>query len=684
MLSPNHSKAAGGSSGSSDNASPGKPAPTAGPSRQYETAKRVRSAKTIWACDRCYRLKSKCDSGRPSCATCLKGRVTCSYTARERGMGAARRGRRTRTVDAYVMMLEERLLEVEGLMRNRRANGRPTGASRPALHAEHPSFHPYGQEHENRANVAKSRAEWLDPSLSPVFRPGMNEFSIIPSPTHPAAPAAITHLPPVFIPHPDCPDIFDTEMLQHLCRVYFDVCIMRWSNLPLHPKVFWAVPFDQHPPFLILSIAACAAQYSDHPAFQEYQRVNNIPGYRIGAPYFMRARSMVAGLFDRPTMDSVLGLGLLGMVAIRMGEPSATAFVAMAIRMAVEIKLDTDPDVEEVHGSLTWMEKEARRRLWWSLCNLDVTDCMASDRARIIADCDQPLFDRTPFFHDRSGRVKAPAPEVLWNSLESYESLPAMGLFVPGRNLDCADSAGRLSRVYSRIQQQGGAVSNIVQKASESGRPRIAEHSNTTAGNASRHIAAFAPETGLPPVYVSADLRSEVLHIEAELEAWKNALPAWAQDISHCTAFSPDSTSENPVPFQLLSLHIMYHSCYIALHLPALLRNPHNSSSTYLSTLAHTRVVTSLFERGMAADPDGQYIPLTNCFFIFYPAVVVALALSDETCHREEHLEWRRAFYLYLKWMRVLGVKWFLGEYLVKVLEGIVDEWGVAENDHEQ
>ncbi|KAJ3148955.1 hypothetical protein HDU86_007313 [Geranomyces michiganensis] len=675
-----------------------------GQSRQFETAKRVRSAKTIWACDRCYRLKSKCDSGRPSCATCTKASSQCSYTARERGSStgggsssAVKRGKRVRTVDAYVQMLEARLVEVEGIMK---ARGPP----------------PTHNIHGNRYTPYDSTDHRFHHPRSPGFYPPINDFSIMPSPSHPAAATAAAQAHPLLsgtspitqiVPADGATDIFAPEVLLHLCNVYFEVCTKRWFNISLHPKKFWAIPFEQHPPFLIYCIAALSAQYSNHPAITEYARANKLPGYRTGEAYYTRAKAMVAELPRPATLESVLGMGIIGMVAIRTGDPSATAFVALAIRTAVEqLKLNTDPDVEEVHGVLTWVEKEARRRLWWSLCSVDGTDCAVTDRARIVAESDLPIFDRTPFFSDMSGRVKGPAPEVLWTSLECTDGLPPIGVFIPGRDVDCAEASGRLTRIYSRIRALGGAVSSIAQKAAESAastqqRRRSLDLPHTTLGNASRHLAAFEHENRPqppPPPYgqlpanltqtmqsqdMSDSRRADVALIEEDLGKWKQALPVWAQDISHATVFSAILSSHDPIPFQLLSLHIMWHSCHIALHLPTILRDPHRHSPNYIATLQHSRAVTSLLKRGMAADPAAQYMPIFNCFFVFYPAVIVALALSDDAYSLHEKAEFRKEFHLYIGWMKVLGGKWYLGEYLVKVLEGIVDEWAL-DGDHDR
>ncbi|KAJ3023567.1 hypothetical protein HKX48_002440 [Thoreauomyces humboldtii] len=658
-----------------------------------------------------YRLKSKCSSERPQCATCTKARVECSYTARERGgsgatlttpagsvgPGSVRRAKKPKNVDAYVQLLEERLAQVESLM------GKKTSME------YHPA--PYKQEDPTQsvhpAEIAATQHQYPQTGYQfPVPR-SSDDYRSSSGSAQPISPVSATEsLPPIstaersfpassispLLAGYHIPALFAPDVLYDAAESYFGIVDIRWYNLPLHPKVFWSIPFEKHPPFLLYAMAASAAQYSTHPAIIEYARMSAVPGYRMGLPFFIKARDMVGSLLEQePSVDSVIGLGLLGLAAIRMGESSATAFVAMAIRMAVELKLDIDPDVEDVHGPMTWVEKESRRRVWWSLCSLDITDCSGSDRARIIADRDQPLFDRTPFL-DNTGRLKAPAPDILWKSIETADALPAMGLFVPGRDLDCAQSSGRLTRIYSRIQRLGGAISNIVHTAASSApvsavTPKvvpmpalaiIGNNSNltTTADNASRHIAAFGLQGDDRP-------RQEVLDIEADLESWIESLPDWARSLEGVTTFTPLTTSRDPIPYQLLSLHIQYHACHVALHIGTLLRDRRRAPpAIYASTLDHTRHCTSLFRRAMVADPAGRYMPLTNCFYAFYPAVAVALFLCEGGDDGHEAREtWKRDFEDYLNWMKVLGSKWFLGEYLLKVLEDVLADWaGIRES----
>ncbi|TPX71894.1 hypothetical protein SpCBS45565_g00983 [Spizellomyces sp. 'palustris'] len=344
----------------------------------------------------------------------------------------------------------------------------------------------------------------------------------------------------------------------------------------------------------------------------------------------------------------------------------------MSIRMAVVLNMYIDPDVEEVHGPLPWLVKEARRRMWFTLCALDVTDCSPEDRARIIAERDQPILDRTPFIHDYTRRVRVPAPDHMWESVHTEEGLPAIGAFDPVQDLHCGDASGRLTRLYARIQILGIGVSDIVQNVSSNPRnPGRRELMDTAAGTSQSHAQTAQP-------LLSPEHQELIDQIEQELHTWLTYLPPWARSIDHHTIFVPSTISRHPPPWQLLSLHIMYHACYVALHLPTLLKARRNGvrsthpSLTHVNatTRHHTRRISQLIHKVKNLDPSAKYITLIICYFTFYSAVALALALSDEY-NREDTAELRAELDIHIWWMSVFGERWYMGGYLVRVIEGL-------------
>jgi hypothetical protein len=62
-------------------------------------------------------------------------------------------------------------------------------------------------------------------------------------------------------------------------------------------------------------------------------------------------------------------------------------YSGMAIRMAQELKLNSEPEFEDSftgESQISWLEKETRRRLWWCCFSLDRYAGAAADRSTII------------------------------------------------------------------------------------------------------------------------------------------------------------------------------------------------------------------------------------------------------------------------------------------------------------
>lgn len=129
----------------------------------------------------------------------------------------------------------------------------------------------------------------------------------------------------------------------------------------------------EHSEFLVTTLCGLAVRHSNHPIVQAYIQQNNIPTYRAGDLYFHHARSLVDLVVSSPSIDAVVGLFFLSLVASStMGKEGSVKFglLRQATSMALELRLNIDPDVEEVHGPMPWLAKEIRRRVWWILCSV--------------------------------------------------------------------------------------------------------------------------------------------------------------------------------------------------------------------------------------------------------------------------------------------------------------------------
>ncbi|KAI8825091.1 uncharacterized protein EV422DRAFT_517380 [Fimicolochytrium jonesii] len=629
----------------------------------------TKKTKTIWACDRCYRLKSKCDSGRPSCSSCIKSRANCSYDARQRGPASARRGKRTKAIDQYVLMLEERLREVETIMKS----GRPPHDWQPSPQSAEPEAATIASglsqepRRQSSVNTWDTRAYYGERPLSNHAAPlqlstnSPMDITMMTSHTIPQSAAHTMLSTPKTAGPPVAPEeMFSRDVLMDAVDAYFKAVCVRWYNVPSHERTFWSRPLEEHPIFLVYAMAFAGAPYAKHPTAIAFTKSHRLPGYKAGMPYYHKALAMIPQVVNSPSVDNLIAMTILAITGIRMGDPAGTDTASQALHMANQLKLDVDPDVEEIHGSMTWLEKEIRRRLWWCVCVVDSTDSYIRNREKRIADQNQPLIDRTPFIRKHSVRVRAAAPDAVFNSVETPDGLPAMGAFVPGEDLNCVEHYAQLSQIYSRIQAVGGTVTTIVGFATDARRAL----ENVSISVAQLHTSAVS--------YAEKDTEVEML--EADLRAWMQGLPKWAQSVSHCTNFAADSTSRDPPPWQLFFLHVMYHSCYVALHLPTIFHSPLDRTTAYAKALKHSREVTHLLQQAFAIDPHASFNPLHSCLFAFYPAVTIAIAMREENEWRER-MALQREFEMYLSWIKAFGDKWYFGEYLNSVLEAIGQDW---------
>ncbi|KAJ3218600.1 hypothetical protein HDU67_004904 [Dinochytrium kinnereticum] len=120
--------------------------------------------------------------------------------------------------------------------------------------------------------------------------------------------------------------------------------------------------------------------------------------------YYYKARSLASSTCSEfPCIETIQALSILSCCSAARGKMSAAwMMLGMATRMSLLLKLDVDPDdlPPEEGASLTWIEKETRRRCWWSSY---ITD-------RMVA----VLTNRSPHLRE-SYTVRNPRPESIWD-----------------------------------------------------------------------------------------------------------------------------------------------------------------------------------------------------------------------------------------------------------------------------
>ncbi|KAJ3160262.1 hypothetical protein HDU88_008335 [Geranomyces variabilis] len=555
-------------------------------SRQYQTAQRLRhaiGASQVWACDRCYRLKIKCDSIRPACSACTRHDLTekCTYGGSERTNRSSRRSRRFDS-PGYVHMLEARIREVEGLLQRT-----PTASSPRSLRGYHHSERALDLEQHAPQLSNLHRAHNIDPWIKPS---GRNATPALSASSGAPIDFSSDRTPIGAFPQ----ELFAPELQYELCLLFFEEI----------------VPF--------------------------------------------------------PSLDLIVGFLWLASASAQMGKDGAVEhnFFRQALSLSIQLKVNVDPDVEEVHGVLPWLAKEIRRRIWWTLCSLDIIDSIPNaDKSPFICDEDQPVTNRTPCLQGWRQTPRAPAHEALFQSVTVADGLPRISSFVPAVDFDCAQRMISLTKLFGHIKVLRGSAWAMAQRAKNQ-----------------------SPLPGPAGISTSAARRASINHLESELTSWFGTLPEWAQAIDRVTELSHSPISQNQPTWQLVTLHLFYHAAHISLHLPTMLdselpTSPHSDEAFEEADVAnsnniclqHMQRASFLLTKVRILNPTSQWLGPRSALFAFYSSLVLAITLKTTPQGRYRD-DVRSDLDAHIALMQSLADKWFSANRTLAILMSIIAE----------
>ncbi|KAK8017953.1 hypothetical protein PG991_007143 [Apiospora marii] len=142
---------------------------------------------------------------------------------------------------------------------------------------------------------------------------------------------------------------------------------------------------NQLPVYLIHAIYSVAARYTPHPS--GYQSA-----VRLGEEYALRARDEIST--DEPSVDALQALLLL-VIAFTAAGKGKRAYMLMtnAVGMAMALELHREVDLT---ARITPVERETRRRLFWTCYLLDRFMACGSKRPGMIAD--KSILLRLPYW----------------------------------------------------------------------------------------------------------------------------------------------------------------------------------------------------------------------------------------------------------------------------------------------
>ncbi|KAJ3044676.1 hypothetical protein HK097_001396, partial [Rhizophlyctis rosea] len=193
-----------------------------------------------------------------------------------------------------------------------------------------------------------------------------------------------------------------------LCNQFFDNFYMQgWACFMHRAYVMQNLPAI--PTYIVQAMCAIGARYTRIPEVVEQ---TELP-YQRGEPWCEAARRDMIRLVDEPSVDGCGGLVLMGYAAatsLRRLQRSIM-YQHMAQRMAIHLRMNIDPDTPQSHtppSTESWLEREKRRRIWWSVKFLE----------RILVASGRIDYQAAQFANEQNDNVRVPAPEALWEAAD--------------------------------------------------------------------------------------------------------------------------------------------------------------------------------------------------------------------------------------------------------------------------
>ncbi|RYO79283.1 hypothetical protein DL766_002086 [Monosporascus sp. MC13-8B] len=281
-------------------------------------------------CKSCRKRKIKCNRLRPACEACQVFQCPCIYDAVPK-----KRGPKTDVLEALLKRvdgLEARLKD------QKNSETSPTTDETPPTTAEELT------SGADASAAAEAGTVTLEPKPK---RPALDTAQATDAPTETAGlpPTATSELSP-------------GVQADALLDTYFT----RFHAKPYHvldeSSVRQRLQLNQLPNYLVHAVYSVGARYTPHPA--GYQTA-----VKLSEDYAARSRSEIE--LDEPSIDALQALLLL-VIAFTAAGKGRKAYMLMTNAVGMAIALELHREVS-MHASITAVEREMRRRLFWYLAS---------------------------------------------------------------------------------------------------------------------------------------------------------------------------------------------------------------------------------------------------------------------------------------------------------------------------
>ncbi|PNH29670.1 hypothetical protein VD0002_g418 [Verticillium dahliae] len=293
-------------------------------------------------CKSCRKRKIKCNRLRPACEACQVFQCPCIYDAVPK-----KRGPKTDVLEALL----KRVDGLEAKLKEKNAGEKtPTEPTAPGPLDE-----------EASSSSAAEVSDEVEPKPKRLAIDTMRQNDADESAVYSPAPAG----------EPSPPTVQPDTLL--------DTYFARFHAKPFHildeSSVRQRLQLSQLPGYLVQGICAVAARYTPHPG--GYQAA-----VKLSEDY--AARSRIELDTDEPSVDALQALLLL-VIAFTAAGKGKKAYMLMtnAVGMATALEMHREMDS---HARVTPVEREMRRRLFWTCYLLDKFLACGSKRPSLIGD----------------------------------------------------------------------------------------------------------------------------------------------------------------------------------------------------------------------------------------------------------------------------------------------------------
>ncbi|GAP85843.1 putative fungal specific transcription factor [Rosellinia necatrix] len=367
-------------------------------------------------CKSCRKRKIKCNRLRPSCEACQVFQCPCIYDAVPK-----KRGPKTDVLEALLKRVDG--LEAQ-LKDQKKTLSSPPGTEEP-LSAK-------AESSENNTEALPTVS--TPPALTATCEPKPKRVALDTSRTPDSGSDSAIYSPAMTNESP--PSIRSDAFL--------DIYFARFHAKPYHildePSVRQRLRLNQLPLFLVNAIYAVSARHTPHPTGHQ-------SAARLSEDFAILSRREID--IDEPIVDSLQALLLLVIAYIAAGKgKKAYMLLTNAVGMAMALELHREADS---NAPIAPLEREMRRRLFWSCYLLDRFLACGSKRPCLIAD--KTIFLRLPCWFPTPGGL--PIEGEFFQSGSNIHSLHGGGRKFQGGTAMLIDIS-RILGVTNRYLAAGG------------------------------------------------------------------------------------------------------------------------------------------------------------------------------------------------------------------------------------